>query len=271
LQRSITLLLSAVAATAAAGCSPSYSPNTYSTAAVQQVNKVEPAVVIGFRQVKISANGTVGAVTGGAAGGILGAQSPLANDNAALGAVAGSAIGSIVGTTLEHATGDTFGWEYIVRKDNGDLLSVTQHEETPLALGQKVLVIAGNQARIVPDYSVPVELPAQPGKKTAPAKETAKKPALKPVIPIVEPASPDPQPVVPVAGEGEAQPAPVAAGSVPAATPEAAVAQPAPTPAESPAVQPEPVVEAAPTEKPASTVEAAPTPPEPAAVEAAPR
>ena len=57
-----------------AGCSSDYSPNTYSSAAVQQANKVEPAVVVGFRQVAISANGTVGAVTGGAAGGILGAQ-----------------------------------------------------------------------------------------------------------------------------------------------------------------------------------------------------
>ncbi len=163
--RSVKLLLSAAGLAAIAACSPSYSPNTYSTGAVQQVNKVETGVVIGFRQVRISASGTVGAV-----------------------------IGSMIGTTLDHAAGDTFGWEYIVRKADGELLSVTQHEEAPLALGQKVLVIAGNQARIVADYSVPVELPAKAEKKAAPAK----KPPLKPLAPVAESASPDPQPVVPI-------------------------------------------------------------------------
>src|SRR5258707_14844273 len=57
---------------ALAGCTPDYSPNTYASNAVQQANKVEPAVVAGFREVKISADGTGGAVTGGAARGILG-------------------------------------------------------------------------------------------------------------------------------------------------------------------------------------------------------
>ena len=41
-----------------AGCTPNYSPNTYAATATQQANKVERAVVIGFRQVKISTSGT---------------------------------------------------------------------------------------------------------------------------------------------------------------------------------------------------------------------
>jgi len=72
---------------AAQGCSPDYSPNTYSANAVQQANKVERGVVIGYRQVKISANGTVGAVTGGAAGGVLGGTAGARGASAALGAV----------------------------------------------------------------------------------------------------------------------------------------------------------------------------------------
>jgi outer membrane lipoprotein SlyB len=32
-----------------AGCAPNYSPNTYSATAVQQANKVDPAIVVGFR------------------------------------------------------------------------------------------------------------------------------------------------------------------------------------------------------------------------------
>ncbi|WP_449226780.1 hypothetical protein [Azospirillum argentinense] len=136
-----------------AGCTPNYSPNTYAATATQQANKVERAVVIGFRQVKISTSGTVGAVTGGAAGGVLGSQSGTFGINSALGAVGGTAIGGLIGTSIEHVTGDTTGWEYIVRKPDGELLSVTQREEKPIEIGQKVLVIAGNQARIVADYS----------------------------------------------------------------------------------------------------------------------
>ena len=136
-----------------AGCAPSYSPNTYSSNAVQLANKVEAGAIIGFREVQISANGSIGAVTGGAVGGVLGAEYA----NSALIAVTGTTVGGMVGNALEHAARDTTGWEYIIRKDNNDMLSVTQRERAPLGLGQRVLVIMGPQARVVPDYSVPQE------------------------------------------------------------------------------------------------------------------
>jgi len=142
------------------GCGPDYSPNTYSTAAVQQANKVDQGVVAGFREVAIRADGTVGAVTGGAAGGVLGAQTPDGGVVTALSAIGGTLIGGLVGTSVEHAAGDTKAFEYIVRKANGELISVTQKDQTPLAVGLKVLVIEGKQARIVADYSVPLEIPA---------------------------------------------------------------------------------------------------------------
>jgi outer membrane lipoprotein SlyB len=193
--------LAALAALAvlAAGCTPDYSPNTYASNAVQQANKVEPAVVIGFRQVEISASGTVGAVTGGAAGGVLGAQVPGSSISTALGTVGGALVGSLAGTGLEHATADTTGWEYIVRKPNGELLSVTQREPTPLPLGQKVLVITGNQARIVPDYSTP-----EPATTAAPEKDKPAPPA--PTPEVVPRATARPTPLTPPAAASEAAP-----------------------------------------------------------------
>ena len=141
-----------------AGCASNYSPNTYASNAVQLANKVDAGIVVGFREVNITASGTVGAVTGGAVGGVLGAQYA----DSALAAVGGTAVGALVGSALDHAAGDTMGWEYIVRKANGDMLSVTQREKTPLPLGQKVLVIMGPQARVVADYSVIPESPPAP-------------------------------------------------------------------------------------------------------------
>ncbi len=146
----ITLLM----AGGLAACAADHSPDIYASNAVQQANKVEPGIVIGYREVRISANGTAGAVTGGAAGGVLGSQLGSSNFDHAMGSVAGSAIGGVLGVTLEHVTGDSTGWEYIVRKPNGDLISVTQAEPKPIGIGQKVLVIGGLQARIIPDYSI---------------------------------------------------------------------------------------------------------------------
>jgi outer membrane lipoprotein SlyB len=202
--RSVTFGLLAVGLAGVAGCTPNYSPNTYAAGAVQQANKVEPAIVVGFRQVAISANGTVGAVTGGAAGGVLGSQSGTFGINSALGTVGGTAIGSLLGTAVEHVTGDTKGWEYIVRKPDGSLLSVTQREESPIALGQKVLVITGSQARIVPDYSMatepaPAPAPAKPKADEAPIMKDSPPPAEPTASVIPDPFVPAPVPTEPVA------------------------------------------------------------------------
>lgn len=228
------------------GCTSDYSPNTYSSSAVQQANKVEPGVVVGFRQISISANGTVGAVTGGAAGGILGAQVGTGGFNSALGTVGGSAVGTILGTTLEHIAGDTTGWEYIVRKPNGELLSLSQREPTPIPIGQKVLVITGGQARVIPDYSALGDAPpaapaaaAETEKAKAEAKVETKaeiktEPLEAPASTAPAPAPTPTTPAAPVASEGATRltPAPSSSEPTPAApAPIGAVPPPvAPTP-----------------------------------------
>ena len=157
-----TLVFAALLALAA--CNPDYSANSYNSSAVQQANKVDQGVVIGRRLVGVIANGTAGAVAGGAAGGIAGSQ--VGNGvTSAFGALGGSVVGGLVGSAVEKTTGDTKAYEYIVRKTSGDLLSVTQQDSNPLEIGQKVLVIAGNQARIIPDYTVQLD-PAPPAPKT---------------------------------------------------------------------------------------------------------
>ncbi|TWB17052.1 outer membrane lipoprotein SlyB [Nitrospirillum bahiense] len=237
----LTAAVALLAPVVLAGCAADYSPNTYNATAVQQANKAEPGVIIGFRQVSISASGAVGAVAGGAAGGILGSQ---IGPNGALGAVGGTVVGTIVGTSAEHMTGDTTGWEYIVRKPNGDLLSVTQREPTPIPLGQKVLVITGNQARIVPDYTVNIDPEPKPepkaeAKPEKPAKHAAPAPvAPAPVTPAPETPTPgaapaSPPPVVP------AEPTPAAKAPQPEPTPPAAQTQPQSQPNAAPAAAPQ--------------------------------
>lgn len=174
-------------------CSPSYSPNVYSGAAVQQADKVESGTVIGFRQVEIQSDGTVGAVAGGAAGGVLGAQAGEGDLTHALGAVGGALAGGLVGTAVAHTSGDTTGWEYIVREGKGDLISVTQRQDKPLIVGQKVLVIYGKQARIIPDYttaSAPTPAPSANKANGQASLSSA-------MVPVSAPSGP-PTPIVPV-------------------------------------------------------------------------
>jgi outer membrane lipoprotein SlyB len=192
-----TLLLAALS-----GCGPNYSPNTYSVTAVQQANTVAQGVIIGLRSVSVSAAGTVGTLTGAAAGGIAGSQA-VSGPVSAFTALGGSLVGGIAGSAVEHTTADTTAFEYIVRKASGDLVSVTQKDKTPLALGQKVLVIAGNQARVVPDYTIPPESgsatatkPSKPeaapadNKSAEPAKASTAPPALD--APAANAAAPPP-------------------------------------------------------------------------------
>lgn len=185
--------MAAALLTLLAGCGPSYSPDSYDARALQQATKVDQGTVVGVRKIGISASGTAGAIVGGAAGGIAGSQA-VGGALSAFTALGGTLLGGIVGTTVEHAQGDTEGFEYIIRKANGDLLSVTQKDTTPLAIAQKVLVIAGPQARVVPDYTVAVEAPkvkaAEPPAEPAPAANSEPK---KPEVPATNPEPKKPE------------------------------------------------------------------------------
>jgi outer membrane lipoprotein SlyB len=153
--RHIPLLLTVLAV---AACSPDISPDKYSMGAVQQANDVERGVIVGVRQIGVSADTTVGTTVGAAAGGVTGSQAG-SGVGAALGAIGGTVVGGLVGATTEHGTSDTTAYEYVVQEPKNKLVSVTQKDEKPLPIGQKVLVIAGKQARIVPDYTVDIQTP----------------------------------------------------------------------------------------------------------------
>jgi outer membrane lipoprotein SlyB len=208
-------------------CSPDYSPNTYESQAAQQANKVERGVIIGVREVKISADATLGTATGGAAGGIAGAQTP-GGVGAAFGALGGALVGGLVGSAAQHGADDTKAWEYIVQSPKGDLVSVTQADKVPLKIGTKVLVIAGKQARIVPDYTVP---DAAPGPAADSKTTTAPNPPKVVETPLPAPGGAAAQAVTPpdatatgasappASPAAPASPAPVAAAGAPSAPP----------------------------------------------------
>jgi outer membrane lipoprotein SlyB len=212
-------------------CGSDYSPDTYASRAMQQANKVEQGTVVGVRPVQIAADGTTGAASGAAAGGVVGTRIGGGDITSAFGGIGGGLLGGLIGVASEKAIGNTNGFEYIVRKGNGELVSVAQKDQVALALGQKVLVIAGAQARIVPDYTVPPEPPAEAAASRTHAAEPTHTP---PAGGTVQGAGPLPAP------QAESLPPPEAA--TPAASP--APAAPA-TPSLPTAINPAPMLGAA--------------------------
>ncbi|MCW8085845.1 hypothetical protein [Sabulicella glaciei] len=184
-----TLLL----ALALAGCGTRYNPDEYASRAVQQANPVQQGVVIGARRIAITTDGHAGAAVGGASGGALGAASgghPMAST---LGAVSGALVGGVLGAMTERAATASDGTEYIIRRtDRPELVSVTQRDRDPLPVGARVLVIAGAQARIVPDYTS--EIPGLPPLDGAPPTPSPQPVAARP---LALSAIPLPQPHVP--------------------------------------------------------------------------
>lgn len=204
-------------------CGSNFSANEYAVRAVQQANPVQQGIVVGSRRVAIAAGGETGATAGAAAGGAIGGAAAAGNSvGTALGAVGGALLGSLVGTSAERASANTDAIEYIIRRNDGDLVSVTQRDVVPIPLGTAVLVIMGNQARVVPDYiATQAETPARAALRRGalPRPEGSPAPIAQPAAgtaPLAPPPGAEPLPPPPAA----APPAPeTAAAPAPAAPP----------------------------------------------------
>jgi outer membrane lipoprotein SlyB len=222
------VLLPALLPLALAGCNQGYSPNTYASNAAQVEATVQRGVIIGVRQVMISANGTLSTAAGAAAGGVAGSQVSGGAVATALGTIGGTLAGSIGGAAAAQAVGDTKGWEYIVQEDGDKLVSVTQTSKTALPIGQHVLVISDSQqARIVPDYTVQIAAaPAAKPAGTSPASNAASSNTeihLSPLLPDADAAAPLQVTPLAVASDPSTTPsAPSPAATAQAAAPQAA-------------------------------------------------
>lgn len=188
------LLALLAAPLALAACGSRFTSDEYAQRAVQQANPVQQGVVAGFRRVAISAEGATGAATGAAAGGVVGSAAGGGRLTGALGTVGGALVGGLVGTAAERATANTDGIEYIIRRaDNNELVSVTQRDATPIAVGTRVLVITGAQARVIPDYTAPPETArTRPAPVSGPVREAVREVAPETVAPAAAPVAAPP-------------------------------------------------------------------------------
>jgi outer membrane lipoprotein SlyB len=134
-----------------AACTSNIAPTSYSVGSVGQVNRTVAARVISVRPVEI--NGTSGA--GGTAGGALGATAGSGighgDRSHVAGAIAGAVIGAVAGAALEQNATRQSGFEYVVQTENDNLMTIVQGANPTFAVNDKVLVLYGAPARLIPD------------------------------------------------------------------------------------------------------------------------
>jgi outer membrane lipoprotein SlyB len=159
----MTFAIHKVAAAAAlvlltAGCS-SPTSSRYDSGDVGQIIETSEGTVLSSRivEVKGGENSGYGAVAGGAAGATTGYVTVGGGKGSGLVALLGGIIGAGVGHLAEDSARTREGIEYLVRLDDGRVVTLVQNrdgEEAPLQNGTPVLIQYGN------DYTRVVEKPA---------------------------------------------------------------------------------------------------------------
>ena len=143
------LLAAILSAGLLAGCADDINSDHYSTSATGKVSTVAQCTVLSVRQVRVDDDDTsAGTMIGGLAGGVAGSTIGHGRGSA-LGAVGGALLGGLAGSAAQKGLSSQTGYEYIVKLDNGQAISITQGTSQPLMVGQRCLVLYGNPSRII--------------------------------------------------------------------------------------------------------------------------
>jgi outer membrane lipoprotein SlyB len=138
------LVVWAAALSVIAGCTTSKSGDVYSRDEALREQSVRRATVESVRPVALQGTRSgVGAVAGGAVGGIAG-SSVGEGKTAALGGVLGALGGGIAGQALEEGATRKNAVEITVRLENGELRAVVQEDKERFVTGQKVRLLTQN-------------------------------------------------------------------------------------------------------------------------------
>ena len=133
------------------------SPTNVKTSDAQKVTTVEYGIIKSASPIKIKGESNwIGATAGGMIGGLLGTQ--VCGEEELIGTkcqdiavVYGTIGGAAIGTVAQGILGNHDGFQYIVDIDNDEKDSAfVQGDKTPITKGQRVVIIYGNDIRVLP-------------------------------------------------------------------------------------------------------------------------
>ena len=135
----------------------STSPTNVKTSDAQKVTSVEYGTIKSASPIKIKGESNwIGATAGGMIGGLLGTQ--VCGEEEIIGTkcqdiavVYGTIGGAAIGTVAQGILRNHDGFQYIVDIDNDEKDSAfVQGDKTPISKGQRVVIIYGNDIRVLP-------------------------------------------------------------------------------------------------------------------------
>lgn len=151
MNKSTLLMALPFALTSLSGCTSDINSNYYNTSSVGQVAQSQGCTVISVRPIQVATQNGVGTAVGGIAGGLAGSQIGGGSTAHLLGAVGGAILGGIAGDLAQKEMTSQYGYEYVVRLDNGSTVSTTQGGDVLLNPGQRCQIIFGDRARVIPN------------------------------------------------------------------------------------------------------------------------
>ena len=152
MHKNILVALSAVILPLAA-CTSDISSSHYYTDSVGRVSQTMGGTVVSVRPVVVSSeDNNAGTLIGGALGGVAGSTIGGGDTAHILGAIGGAVIGGIAGDAAQRGLSSQTGYEYVIRLDNGNMITVAQGNDILLNPGQRCYVSLGNPARVMPAY-----------------------------------------------------------------------------------------------------------------------
>ena len=138
-----TVLAAAVAATVVTGCAaPGLGSGSYTREQARREQTVRMGHVESVREVKLEGTRSgVGPAAGAVAGGIAGSSIGHGR-GAALGAVGGALLGGIAGQAAEQGLSARRGVEVTVKRDNGQMVAITQEADEQFRPGDRVRILS---------------------------------------------------------------------------------------------------------------------------------
>lgn len=136
-----------------AACTSDISSSHYSASSVGNAAQTMGGTVVSVRQVNVSSeDNNAGTLIGGALGGVGGSTIGGGNTAHVLGAIGGAVLGGIAGNAAQRGLSSQQAYEYVVKLDNGNMVTVVQGTDILLNPGQRCFVSLGHPARITPAY-----------------------------------------------------------------------------------------------------------------------
>ncbi len=130
-------------------CQADINSNQYGTSSVGRAASASHCSVISVRQVQVKSDNNAGMLAGAILGGVGGYAIGSGKTAHNLGAAGGALLGGYAGDKAQGALSSQTGYEYVVRLDNGQVMTLTQGSDVLLSPGQQCMILLGNPARLI--------------------------------------------------------------------------------------------------------------------------